>query len=438
MSEERANPILARLLVVDDSATQRESLRFILGERLYSVETAANGPEALAVMERSKPDLVIADIVMPGMDGHELCRRIKANPAWAGIPVVLLTSLTDVEEVIAALQSGADSFVGKPFAVEHLLGQIAHLLANRRGRAQEAGEPQGPLNISFGGRDYVIGASRRQILDLLLSVYQVAVARNTELLAAQRRLKHFNEELEQKVRDRTSRLEESNRSLETFCYSIAHDLRAPLRGIQGFLNALLEEHAELQSAAAEHYAQRIRNAAQRMDHLICDLLAFGRISQSDIALQWVDVKATLQKVTGVLAADIESTKAVIRVNTEVPRIYGNAVLLEQIFANLLGNSLKFIAEGRPPEIVITSDRVDHSGRVVFADNGIGIDPKFQHKVFNLFEKLHSDNKYAGTGIGLALVKKAMDRMGGTILLESELGRGTRFELIFPEPQGAAQ
>src|SRR5579862_3131537 len=194
-----------QILIVEDSPTQAERLKGILAQHGYGFSVARNGREALASIQERPPTLVISDIRMPEMDGYELCRRIKDEQELKRIPVILLTSLSDPSDVVKGLESGADSFIFKPYDEQYLLARIGYTLTNRHLR--ERGDTQMGVEVVFGGRTFFITSDRLQILNLLLSTYEAAVQKNRELTVAQDELRHLNEHLESKVRERTSALE---------------------------------------------------------------------------------------------------------------------------------------------------------------------------------------------------------------------------------------
>ncbi len=428
---------MERILIVEDSPTQREMLKHTLEAQGYAVFTAANGKEAWARFQEYAPTLVITDIIMPEMDGYALCRAIKrSTDASHKVPVVLLTSLSDPRDVIAGLECGADSFVGKPFAEDYLLSRIRHVIANRD--LPERGDNGRGIEIEHEGRRHLITAERPQMLNLLLSVYEVAVRRNEDLIQTQAKLRKLNGELEQKVRDRTRKLEESNRSLETFCYSIAHDLRAPLRGIQGYVNIIREEYAQQLDAAAQDYAARACVAAGRMDRMISDLLAYGRISHGEAPMRQVDLREEFRQILADIADQVKAKDAEVIVAVDATHAWASRILLTQIMLNLLGNSLKFVRPEAKPRIELRAERSGDRVMISVSDNGIGIAPVYREKIFNIFEKAHTEPNYPGTGIGLAIVQKAIERMGGTIRMDDAPGGGARFTFDLPaeKPPGS--
>ncbi|MDK9706078.1 MAG: response regulator [Desulforhopalus sp.] len=183
------------ILIVEDSKTQAEKLRYILEKRNFRVSTAANGREAMFSMRRQLPDIVVTDIVMPEMDGYELCKHIRADDKLRKVPVILITSLAEPTDVIKGLAAGASNFITKPFDETYIVSRIEHLIAN----AGLRNKPETVMNIkvSFSGKDYLINAQPLQILDLLLSTYENAYRQNRELLITQKKLTEANARLEE-------------------------------------------------------------------------------------------------------------------------------------------------------------------------------------------------------------------------------------------------
>ena len=192
------------ILIVEDSLTQAEQLHYILEKNSFHVLAARDGKEALALMQSRRPVIVVTDVLMPVMDGYELCRQIRDNANFNDIPVILLTSLSDPSDVIRGLQCGANNFITKPYDEKHLLVRIYHLLANLNLRKTAKSEMG--INIFFQGENYFINSDRLQILDLLLSTYESAYQKNNELIKLQDELKGLNEQLEQRVAERTALL----------------------------------------------------------------------------------------------------------------------------------------------------------------------------------------------------------------------------------------
>jgi DNA-binding response OmpR family regulator len=192
------------ILVVEDSPTQAEKLRHILEEKGFHVSVADNGKEALVILGKTKPKVVISDVLMPEMDGYELCKRIRSDKNFKEIPIILLTSLSDPRDVIKGLESGANNFIVKPYDERYLVSRVDYLLANLEIRKNSKASMG--INVFFAGENYFITAERLQILDLLLSTYENAYHQNLELIEARNELRELNEQLEEKVEERTSEL----------------------------------------------------------------------------------------------------------------------------------------------------------------------------------------------------------------------------------------
>lgn len=246
---------------------------------------------------------------------------------------------------------------------------------------------------------------------------------------ARAELQTHAQNLEKMVAERTAQLRESNSELEAFSFSLSHDLRAPLRAIRGFTLAVLEEkRAELGESAAD--LERVINSAKRMDRLIQDVLAFSRVSRRELAPQTVDVEKLIRTILHE-RPDLQPPRAHIEIAGRLPLILGDLASLSQCVANLLDNAVKFVPPGVVPRIVIRSEPVQERVRLWFEDNGIGIDPALQSAIFEMFRRAHSGGQYEGSGIGLAIVRKAVERMGGTVGVQSEPGKGSRFWVELP-------
>jgi len=233
--------------------------------------------------------------------------------------------------------------------------------------------------------------------------------------------------------ERRIKLEGANHELEAFAYSVSHDLRAPLRAVQGLCGALREDFAQQLPPEAVQYIERITDASQRMDCLIRDMLAYSRITRAEAELGTVDLNAALRDAQVTLAADVAQSQAEIHVEHALPQVMANSLLLTQVIANLLSNGIKFVAHGTKPQVKVFAKDGGQNVRLHFQDNGIGIAPEFREKIFRMFERLHSPAEYPGTGIGLAIVQKALQRMNGTIGLESTPGNGSCFWIELPKP-----
>ncbi|MDX1950765.1 MAG: PAS domain S-box protein [Verrucomicrobiota bacterium] len=244
-------------------------------------------------------------------------------------------------------------------------------------------------------------------------------------------IRKLNTDLEERVERRTAALQESKEQMEAFTYTVAHDLRAPLRAMQGFSHALIEDCGEMLSREARDYLDRIRSSAERMDALIQDLLSYSQVTRSQLRFQRVDLRQLIEQVQGTLAPEIEQRSARFSIEGEFPPVVAHAGTLESVLQNLVSNAIKFTPPEKQPIITITGRIKSDCLHVAIKDEGIGIAPEHHERVFRIFERLHAQEIYPGTGMGLALVKKSLERMNGSIGVESELGRGSTFWFRIP-------
>jgi signal transduction histidine kinase len=258
-------------------------------------------------------------------------------------------------------------------------------------------------------------------------------AEAAKLAEAERQLRIEAVSLERRVHERTAELERANAQLEAFGYSVSHDLRAPLRGMQGLAQALVEDYGERLDATGRAYASRVVDEAALMDTLIQDLLAYARISRVDVALESVALSDALAAATHNVAADVARSGAEIVVAPDLPAVRANRAILIQVFTNLLSNAIKF--GGERASVLVWAERHAGKVRVWVADHGIGIKPEDRERIFRVFERLHGADEYPGTGIGLAIVRQAMDRLNGAVGVESTPGKGSRFWIELPEAAG---
>jgi two-component system sensor histidine kinase/response regulator len=399
---------VTRVLAVEDSATQAEELRFILSSEGFEVVVAPSAEKALEELGRESFGLVVSDIVMPGLSGYDLCRRIKGDDRTRDIPVILLTTLNDPLDIIEGLESGADNFITKPYDAGNLLGRINTMLANRRMRAESA-HTEG-VEIFFLGKRFLITSDKEQILDLLISTFEDIVRTNRELQQSQHALAN------------------ANRELETFSYSVSHDLRAPLRSISGFSQALEEDEADRLDEQGRDYLKRIRGATVRMSQLIDDLLALAKVSRGDLQRGNARLGEIARAVADVLKESDRSRQVEWRIDPEL-RAEADARMVKIVFENLLGNAWKFTRKQPAPRIEVGQrpERDDNGQRIFYVrDNGAGFDMAHAEKLFAPFQRLHTTAEFEGTGVGLATVQRIIHRHGGRIWAESTEGQGASF------------
>ena len=294
-----------------------------------------------------------------------------------------------------------------------------------------------------------VGRLSRSLKHLVYTLFEQQQQLNTsneqlqiQLIERQRaaaEIQQLNAALEQKVSDRTVQLQEINRELEAFSYSVSHDLRAPLRTIQGFAQALQEDYGDRLDELGREYIQTITTDASGMDRLITDLLDYSRLSRTQITLHPVSLMAAIETACKQLESYIQKRQAEITVTTPLPTVLAHSSTLTQAIANLLSNAIKFVKPESRPQVEINAQLIQRQQqqwvRLWIIDNGIGIASDDRERIFHAFERLHGVESYAGTGIGLAIVRKSIERMGGCVGVESQLGAGSRFWLELPLDEG---
>jgi PAS domain S-box-containing protein len=248
---------------------------------------------------------------------------------------------------------------------------------------------------------------------------------------AEELMKSEAKRLDTLVEQRTASLQETIGELEAFSYSISHDMRAPLRAMQGYAKALLADYNDRLDPEATHYLDRISRSSHRLDSLIQDVLAYSRVTKDQISLHPVDLERLCDDIFS-SHPEFQAPQVHIAVEKPLHRVLGHEAYLTQCITNLLGNAVKFVAPGVVPEIRIRSERLDGKVRLWFEDNGIGIDPSHHERIFQIFGQVYPEKKYGGTGIGLAIVRKAVQRMNGEAGVESGMDKGSRFWLSLNE------
>jgi DNA-binding response OmpR family regulator len=379
-----------KILAVDDSLTYLQELASALRGEGYDVVLARSGEEAIELLGIQAVDCILLDLLMPGLSGQETCQRIKSAPTVRETPVVMLTALEDRDAMIQGLSAGADDYISKSSEFEVLKARVRAQL--RRKQFEDE--------------------NRRIREELLRKEVEATEARAAHTLADTRA--RLVEQLEQK-----------NRELESFSYSVSHDLRAPLRAIEGFRQILVEEYAEPLNDEGRTYLRHIGEATRQMDQLIDDLLGLARITGTEITRTDVALSALVHRVVDHLRV-ADPQRAVSVTIEEGVIANGDAGLLAIVLENLLGNAWKFTANREHASIVFGSD-LQRGVRTYFVrDNGAGFDMAHAAKLFEPFQRLHSRGEYEGTGIGLATVQRIVNRHGGRIWAEGQVDGGATF------------
>ena len=405
---------MSLVLIVDDVAENRYLLETILKAGGHDVVSAADGAEALASARATPPDLLVTDILMPVMDGFELCRRWRADERLSRIPLVFYTATyTDARDESLATTLGADRFLVKPLPPEALLEAVRQALETPHTRPPAS-----------DAEDVLQQYSEALFRKLQQKVVQLEAEIATRRMA-EREVRTLNAELEERVRRRTAELESSVREMEAFSYSVSHDLRAPLRAIDGYAALLDAEASESLDDGARELLRKIRTNTRTMSTLIDELLEFSRTGRSELRRTRLDMGEVVRSVFEELTTPVERERVSLLVG-ELPAADGDPALVRQLVTNLLSNALKFSSGRDRPVVEVGSE--DEAGRVVYfvRDNGAGFDMKYADKLFGVFQRLHSPSEFPGVGVGLAIVQRIAARHGGTVSARGRVGEGAEF------------
>jgi DNA-binding response OmpR family regulator len=378
-----------KILAVDDSETQLQEVAAALRADGYEVVLARSGEEALQLLALQPVDCILLDLAMPGIGGQETCRRVKSVPGIRDIPIVMFTAVDNPDAVIQGLGAGADDYIVKSSDLQVLRARV--LAQIRRKQLEDE--------------------NRLVRENLLRAELEAIEARNARKIAEARAA--LIEELELK-----------NEELESFSHSVAHDLRAPLRSIDGFGLILLEDYADKLDDDGKQYLAYVRESAQQMGRLIDDLLALSRVTRGELRRARVDLSALARAVAARLAKSAPDRQVEWVIAPDL-RAEADEGLLTIVLENLIGNAWKFT--GKAAQARIEVGATEARPRAYFVrDNGAGFDMAYAGKLFGMFQRLHAATEFEGSGIGLATVQRAVRRQGGRIWAESAVGRGAAF------------
>ncbi|RYJ40432.1 response regulator [Flavobacterium beibuense] len=399
------------ILIVDDISENLVALKKTLEVHGLQVDTAQSGEEALKKILKQNYSLIVLDVQMPGMDGFEVAEILAGSNRTKDIPVIFLSAVNRQKRFISkGYETGGVDYITKPVDPDLLILKVKTFL--------KLSEQKTEL---------------KNIRDILSKEVEIRKA--------------AEENLEAKVAERTKELIEKNEELEfrnhelqQFAWVVSHDLKEPIRKIELFVKMIKERYLT-DNPKATDYVDRTVRAAQRMSKLITDLLDYSRLS-SDVAPEKADINAIVDEVISDLDYLIEEKNAII-IKKDLPKIKGVPSQLRQIFQNLISNSLKFSKKDISPIIQISSELIteknfdapaDDNGlfcRITVTDNGIGFDERYLDKIFIIFQSLNDRREYEGTGIGLAIAKKIIEKHNGLITAKSQPGEGASFIIILP-------
>jgi signal transduction histidine kinase len=370
----------ARLLIVDDEAAQMQALCDTLGDQGYEVLGRTNAQDALVALQQAPVDLLLADLMMPGMNGIELLRAALAvDPTLVGI---IMTGEGTIGTAVEAMQSGALDYILKPFKLSAILPVLSRCLAMRRLRLENAA-------------------------------------------------------LERQVREHAAELETINRELDAFTRSASHDLRAPLNVVLGFSTLLVNELGPKIPTEQRDWLSHVERSARRMSQLIEALMRLSYVGRQTLSMQAVNVAALVRGVVDDLRHEQPQRQVTLQLGS-LPEALADASLLRQLFVNLLSNAFKFTRNS--PQAVIDVGSELHDGERVFfvRDNGAGFDMARAGHLFHAFHRFHRADEFEGSGVGLSIVQRIVQRHGGRIWAQAAPGQGASFffTLGSPKPDAA--
>ena len=399
------------VLIVDDIKANIIALKKTLEMHDISVDTAESGEEALKKILKINYSLIIMDVQMPKMDGFEVVKILSGNKKAKDIPVIFLSAINiEKKYIFKGYETGAVDYITKPVDTDLLILKVKTFI--------KIYDQQNELKVMKDLLSKEIKI-RKEVQDNL----EIKIAERTRELVTK------NEELEFK-----------NHELQQFSWVVSHDLNEPIRKIQIFIGIIKNLYLK-DNPKAFDYINRISKSSERMQTLITDLLAYSRLS-SEVILEKTDLNIVLQDVLSDFDYQIESKNAIIKIS-DLPIIDSIPSQLRQVFQNLIGNALKFCGNVPIPKIEISSELVATKAfdsvasstgnfcRIIISDNGIGFDEIYLDRIFVIFQSLNDRKVYEGTGIGLAISKKIMEKHNGLITAKSELGKGASFILILP-------
>jgi signal transduction histidine kinase/CheY-like chemotaxis protein len=470
MSKKTKIARITDILIVEDSATQAAQIKYLLESYHYRAEVAQNGQQALLWLSEHRPSLVISDILMPEINGFELCEKIKADKRTEDIPVILLTSLSDPDEVIEGLSCGADSFITKPYNNEYLISSINRILSEKT--STKAEKESSGIEINYAGKKRLIRTGKEKVIKLLLNIYQGTIHQNNELIKTrdelrllnerledlveertrelkkdEEKIRAFNAELEQRINERTVQLDAANKAKSEFLANMSHEIRTPMNAVLGYaelLGSMLEEKTQ------RNYLESIKSSGRSLLTLINDILDLSKIEAGKLELQFEFVNSQsffseFERIFSLRLSE-KGLKFILDISSGTPAgIYIDDARLRQIILNLIGNAVKFTEKGsiklkvyaeNPQIIKYSKNKTEEFIDLIIevTDTGIGISREFKKEIFNPFVQGQRQNlkKYGGTGLGLAITQRLVQLMNGTIELDSHLHKGSTFKIKIPE------
>ncbi len=398
-----------KILIVDDEPGMCRSLKILLGHSGYEAETRHSGREALECLVENDFDIVLLDMRLPDMSGVQIMDHIQSQLPQTF--VIVITGHASLDSSVESLKKGAFDYLKKPFEHQELMITVENALRQKR-LAQDRKKAEEGL---------------RQAHDEL----ERRVEERTGELA------ESNEKLKQEIRERRRAEEElrnMNKELESILHIVSHDLKNPIISIQGFSARLTKKYQSELEGKGKTYLQHIMSNARRMEVLVSDLVALLRLGRMVSDFQDVSSQKMVNRVTSSLQDRLRQNSVELAVADNLPDIHCDAERIYQVFENLFVNAIRFSGTSEPPRIEVGYKDKGRFHQFHVKDNGIGIDPKYHQKIFDMFQRLREIDNDEGTGIGLAIVKRIVTGHGGKAWTESEKDKGATFFFTLPKAQ----
>jgi two-component system sensor histidine kinase/response regulator len=369
---------IVSILLVDDDPTKRFALKTILAPLGEIVVEASSGADALRQLLRQEFAVVLLDVRMPIMDGFDTAQLIRQRPRSELTPIIFVTALDQAQTDM--------------------------------------------------GRGYELGAVDFVFAPVVPAILRAKVGVFVDLYRAQQELRRYRTQLEELVEERTTALTAINRELEAFSYSVSNDLRAPLLAFDGLSQALLADYAGGLDDRAKDYLQRMRRASQRMGSVFEGLQSLFRVTSGEIHREQVDISSMAAESADEMRASNPEREVTVKIAPDLG-VSGDARLMRILLGNLINNAWKFTGPKPDATIEVGCERVEGEDRQFVRDNGVGFDMLYSHKLFGAFQRLHSQSDFPGMGIGLATVRRIVNRHGGKCWAEGAVGEGATFYFV---------
>lgn len=417
----------ANILIVDDREDKRMAMETVIADLGQNIYQAPSGRDALRLLLAHEFAVILLDVNMPGMDGFETAHMIRQRKSLENVPIIFVSAISDAETHVSRGYSlGAVDYILAPIVPEILRAKVAvfvelfKITDQVKRQAEALRQAQGELEKRVQQRTRELAVANESL--------RIEVE---ERQRAEQELRNLNGELEQRVAIRTSELQAANRELETFTYSVAHDLRAPFRQIHGYAEILQQEFSSAMDAEAQRYLSRIAVKSGEMERMVDDLLNLFTVNSRPFERRETDLRDLIHEVVHNLKGEFGDRRIVWKIG-DIPPLYCNAALMKQVFENLFSNAVKYSRPREEAMIEVGCFLRDEEQVVFVKDSGVGFDMENVSRLFGVFQRLHRAEEFEGSGVGLALVQRIIQRHGGHIWAEGKVGLGATFYFTLGE------